>query len=515
MNPRPGAANGRPARLRLLFVAQIVITLLTALDQTIVATALPTIVADLGGERQTAWVFTAYTLAMTVAMPVFGRLGDLRGRRALYLACVAGFVLASVLCGFAAGFFSLIALRFAQGIGGGGIVVLGQAVVADAVPARDRGRFLAPIGAVFAVASVVAPLLGGALTDTVGWRWIFWVNAPLGGLALLLAFRSVPRIVPERTGDRFDIVGAVLLAVWATGVVLVAAWGGSTYPWSSPVILSTAGLVLVAFGLFVHRCRRHPHPIVPISIFRNRTVVISSVLAFVVGAGVFGLVGYVPGVMQAAFGLSATPAGTLILPLVLGLMVTSLLAGHRMARTGRYRDFPLLGCTIAAAGMLGLAAVRTSTPVLLVAVWIGVVGLGVGCFMQISTVAVQDAVTDRVVGTATSTVALVREVGVSIGAAALGGLLSARLLSGLGDRRYLAGLSPVQLRTLSPALRHAYAETYLAALTPLLLGLVLLFVVALAVSLFIPDRRLSGGARTTGQGRNEAVGHQVASHEGG
>jgi MFS family permease len=215
-------------------VALVVVTLLSAMDATIVATALPSIVADLGGERLIGWVFAAYTLAMTVSMPVFGRLGDLRGRRTLYLGSIAAFVLASVLCGFASDLAQLIGLRFVQGIAGGGLLVLGQAVVADAVPARERPRFLAPIASVFAVASVVSPLLGGGLTDTVGWRWIFWVNAPLGGLALVLAVVSVPRRTPERTGERLDVPGAALLAAWVTATVLVGAWGGTTFPWTSP-----------------------------------------------------------------------------------------------------------------------------------------------------------------------------------------------------------------------------------------------------------------------------------------
>jgi EmrB/QacA subfamily drug resistance transporter len=491
VHPSPRAADGRPAHLRPLFVGLVVITLLTALDQTIVATALPTIVAELGGERQIGWVFAAYTLAMTVAMPVFGRLGDLRGRRGLYLGSVVAFVLASVLCGFAQDLPQLIALRLAQGIGGGGVAVLSQAVVADAVPARDRGRFLAPIGAVYAVASVLGPLVGGALTDTVGWRWIFWVNAPLGGLALLLAVVSVPRVVPESRRERFDVPGAALLVVWVTGLVLVAAWGGTTWPWSSAEVLVTAGVSLVALLAFVRRCRTTEHPLIPVTTFADRTVVVSSALAFVVGAAVFGMVGYLPGAVQAGYGLPATAAGSVVLPLVLGLMVTSLWTARRIARTGRYRRLPLAGCAVAAVGMLGLAALTPGTPLVLVCAAPALVGLGVGCFMQVTTVAVQDAVPARLVGTATSTVALVRELGVAIGAAAFGGLLSTRLLAGLGERRALVRLTPEQLRRAPATVRSDYAEAYLHALGPLFAGLAVLFGVAFLAALFLPDRRLA------------------------
>src|SRR4051794_13737081 len=483
-------APPRAVSLRLLFVSLVVITLLSAMDATIVATALPSIVADIGGERQIGWVFAAYTLSMTVAMPVFGRLGDLRGRRTLYLGSIAAFVLASVLCGFAADLGQLIALRFAQGIAGGGLLVLGQAVVADAVPARERPRFLAPIASVFAIASVVSPLLGGGLTDTVGWRWIFWVNAPLGGVALLMAVVSVPRITPERNGERLDVTGAALLSVWVTATVLVAGWGGTTFAWTSSVVLATAGLAVVVFALFVRRCLRHPDPIVPLSMFRGRTVVICSALGFVVGFAVFGMVGYLPGLMQAAFGLPATVAGTVILPLVLGILTASIWSGRRTARTGRYRRFPVAGCAIAAAGLAGLALVRTTTSPVLVGVCAGLVGVGVGAFGQITNVAVQDAVPARLVGTATSSVALVRELGAPPGAAALGGLLSARLLHGLGPLGDLARRSPEQLRQLPTVLRHTYGAAYLSAMTPLFAGLALLFAAGAVVALFLPDREL-------------------------
>jgi len=497
------AVPARPVSLRLLFVALVVITLLSAMDATIVATALPSIVADIGGERQIGWVFAAYTLAMTVAMPVFGRLGDLRGRRALYLWSIAAFVLASVLCGFAADLGQLVALRFAQGVAGGGLLVLGQAVVADAVPARQRARFLAPIASVFAIASVVSPLLGGGLTDTVGWRWIFWVNAPIGGVALLLALVSVPRSRPARNGERLDVPGAALLVVWVTGTALVAAWGGTTFPWTSAVVLATAALAVVTFALFLRRCLRHPDPIVPMSMFRERTVVICSALGFVVGAAVFGMVGYLPGLMQAAFGLPATVAGTVILPLVLGILSASIWSGRRTARTGRYRRFPVAGCALAAAGLAGLALVRGSTPPVLVGVCAGLVGLGVGAFGQVTNVAVQDAVPARLVGTATSTVALVRELGVTLGAAALGGLLAARLLQGLGPLGDLARRSPEQLRSLSPALRQTYGEAYLSAMSPLFAALAVLFVGAVVVALFLPDRPLSERVITDADERHQ------------
>jgi EmrB/QacA subfamily drug resistance transporter len=474
--------------LRLLFAALVVVTLLTAMDATIVATALPSIVADLGGERHMAWIFAAYTLAMVIAMPVFGRLGDLRGRRQLFLLSIVAFLVTSLLCGFATDLEQLIALRFGQGLGAGGIAVLSQAVVADALPARERGRFLAPITSVFAVASVISPLLGGTLTDTLSWRWIFWVNAPLGGLALVLAWFSVPRVTIA-IREPFDLAGAALLTAWTTGSVLFAAWGGSTLAWSSPLLWTVAAATAATFALFVAWCRGRAHPIVPLWMFRNRTVAISAGLAFVVGAAVFGLIGYVPGVMQAVFGLPATVAGSVVLPMVIGIMLTSFWTGHRVARTGRYRAYPVYGSAAGVVGLLGLALIGTGTPVLAVAAFIGVLGLGAGCFNQVTTAAVQDTMPASVVGTATAAVTLIRELGVTLGSAALGSLLSARLLAGPGSP--YAGIAPEELRRLPRATRHLYADAYLTALRPLLLALVLLFLFALLASLLLPDHRLS------------------------
>jgi EmrB/QacA subfamily drug resistance transporter len=452
-----------PSRIghRGLQAALLVVTLLTAMDQTIVATALPAIVGDLGGRAAMAWVFAGYTLAMTVVMPIYGRLGDLQGRRTMFLGCLAGFVAASAACGAATSMAQLVALRCLQGLAGGGVLVMSQAVVADAVPARDRGRFLAPVGLVFATSSVVAPLLGGTITDTVGWRWIFWVNLPLGALALALAFATVPHPVGDRPHGRLDRTGSALYAVAVTGLVVTTATAGHVFAWTSPAAPALVVATLLVTALFVRRMLRHPDPLIPIGVLRNRSVAVASGLGFVVGSACFALVGYVPTVTEAVLGLPSTASGALLLALVLGMMATTTTTAHWTARTGRYRRLPLVGCLVGAAALAALSGIDEAWGVARTAVAIAALGAGVGCFMQLVVTIAQDAVPSALVGSATSTVNLVRELGATIGMAVIGTALSGRVL-------------PV--------------------LPPLFIGLAAVLVLGALLSLLLPDRPLSRGA---------------------
>lgn len=459
---------------RPLLVALLTVTLLTAMDQTIVATALPAIVDDLGGGALMGWVFAGYTLAITVSMPVLGPLGDRYGRRRLFLGSVAGFVAASALCGMVTSMEQLLAARAVQGIAGGGVLVLSQAVVADAVPARDRSRFLAPIGAVFATSSVVAPLLGGVLTDTVGWRWIFWVNLPLGAVAWFLAARSVPRARPASTAGSFDVSGAVLLAVWMVGIVLLTDGVAGAAGGLRLVVL--AGVTVLALVAFVRRMARTPRPLIPVTVYRNRVVVLCCGLAYIVGFTVFGLIGFVPTIMEGAYDLPPVQAGMTLLGLVMGIMATTVATGRLVARSGHYRRLPLIGCGTAAVGMAGMAVLRPEWgPVAAVAA-IVLIGAGIGCFMQLTTVVVQDSAPADLVGTATAAVSLARELGVTMGAAGIGAALASRIA---------APTTP---------------DSYLAALTPVFWSLVAVFVAGMIVALLLPERGLGHGTPSVRQG---------------
>ena len=415
---------------RRLQCAVLLVTFLTAMDQTIVATALPAIVRDVGGRSGMGWVFAGFTLAMTVSMPVYGRLGDLRGRRAMFLGCLGGFVAASVACGVAGTMSQLVLLRAVQGLAGGGVLVLSQAVVADAVPARNRGQFMAPVGLVFAVASVVAPLVGGILTDTVGWRWVFWVNLPLGVAALSLAAWSVPRSSAQRPRGRLDLRGAIYYGVAVTGLVGLTAILGSRAD-RSPL----AGTVLVAVTAiggyaFARRMLRHHDPLIPVRVLRNRTVAVSSYLGFTVGVAVFALVGFLPTIVQTVLDVPATASGALVLALILGMMVTVFGSSAWIARTGRYRRLPLVGSAAATVAMVALSGLNAWWSVLHTAVWIALLGAGVGCFMQLATTMAQQATPADHVGSATSTVSFCRELGVTIGAASIGAALAASAEAG-------------------------------------------------------------------------------------
>ena len=455
---RAAAPSIAPLGNRPLQVALLVVTLLTAIDQTIVATALPTIVGEIGGRAGMGWVFAGYTLAMTATMPIYGRLGDLQGRRKLFLGCLVGFVAASALCGVATSMTQLVLLRAVQGVAGGGVLVLSQAVVADAVSARDRGRFMAPVGLVYATSSVLGPLVGGSLTETVGWRWIFWVNVPLGAVAIALAFRSVPHPTGPRAHGTLDVPGSFLYVAAVTGLVVLTGTLGRELTWTSPAAI--AGIVVTSLCgvLFVVRMLRHRDPLIPVGVLRNRLVVIACCLGFAVGAAVFALVGYIPTIVQEVLSMKPASSGALLLALVMGMMVSTTTTARWTARTGRYRRLPLIGCLTSSAALVCLAGLDATWSTWLTGAVIFGLGVGVGCFMMLVVTIAQDAVQVELVGSATSTVNLVRELGVTIGAATIGSVLA-------------VSITPVLPR--------------------LFLTLAAVFVVGAGLSLLLPERTLS------------------------
>jgi len=425
---RPAVA---PLGHRPLQAALLVVTLLTAIDQTIVATALPAVVDDVGGRAGMGWIFAGYTLAMTAAMPIYGRLGDLQGRRRLFLGCLIGFVAASALCGVATSMSQLVVLRALQGLAGGGVLVLSQAVVADAVGARDRGRFMAPVGLVYAASSVLGPLVGGSLTETVGWRWIFWVNVPLGAIAIALAMRYVPQPTGPRAAGRLDVPGSVLYVIAVVGLVVLTGTIGRELSWSSPLALLGTVTTALCGLLFVVRMLRHEDPLIPVGVLRNRGVVVACCLGFAVGAAVFALIGFVPTIVQEVLGMRPTSSGALLLALVLGMMLTTTTTAQWTSRTGRYRRLPLVGCLTSGAALVWLAGLDPTWSAWRTGAAIFVLGVGVGCFMMLVVTIAQDAVATELVGSATSTVNLVRELGVTIGAAAIGSVLAVSITARL------------------------------------------------------------------------------------
>nr|WP_294694782.1 MFS transporter [uncultured Friedmanniella sp.] len=497
--PGPSTAAPRAAevRLRLLFAGLALALLASELDQTVFATALPTVVGELSGVQDMLWVNTAYILAGTVTMPVYGKLSDLVGRKPLLVAALLVFLAGSVLGGLSTDMTTLIAARTIQGLGGGGLIILIQAVVADVVPARERAGYLSAIGAVFALSAVAGPVVGGWLTEGVGWRWAFWLNLPLGGLAVLAVMLLLHE--PPRTADRvrLDVWGFTVLAVGVTALILLASWGGTRVAWSSPVSLGLAAVVLAAAAAFVAVERRAEEPIIPLSLFTDRTFRAAVVAGLVMAVAMFGTLGYLPTYLQMVTGLGPTAAGMAMLTLVTGLALSTVGSAWLVRRTGRYRTLPLLGSLLVAVALALLSTLTPQTPLVLVGIYLLGLGLGIGCAWEVLVVVVQNTAPASAVGAATATNSFFREIGVGLGSALVGALFTARLGTLLAERVPAAGglavttdeLTPALVQALPPAVRAAVAGAYNDALTPvfaLLVPVVLLSAAALLTVREVP-----------------------------
>jgi EmrB/QacA subfamily drug resistance transporter len=421
--------------LRIVLGGLMLGMLLAALDQTIVATALPTIVGDLGGLNHLSWVVTAYLLTSTAVTPLWGKLSDLYGRRGTFQAAIAIFLAGSMLSGLSQNMGELIGFRALQGLGGGGLMALAMAIVGDLVPPRERGRYQGYFGAVFALASVGGPLLGGYFTDQLSWRWIFYVNLPLG-VAALAVTTVVLRIPFRRVRRRIDYLGSVLLVAAVSCVVTATTWGGITFPWGSAQIIGLAVAAVVLLALFVAWEARTSEPILPLHLFRNPIFTVACAITGLLGLALFGAVVYLPEYLQVVRGASAISSGLQLMPLTLGIVVASAGSGQLVSRTGRYKVFPIVGATLLTAGFWLLTHIQAATSTAVLSGWMLVIGLGIGCIMQIAVLAVQNAVTYQDLGTATSATVFFRLLGGSLGTALFGAVLLNRL------QRNLAVLLP-------------------------------------------------------------------------
>jgi EmrB/QacA subfamily drug resistance transporter len=410
----------------LAFSAMMLATLLAALDQTVVATALPQIVTDLHGFSELSWVVSAFLVAATVTVPLYGKLSDLYGRRRMFVVSISIFLVGSALCGAAQSMGQLIAFRALQGVGAGGLLPLSQAAIADLFSPRERGRYQGYIASMWATAAVAGPLLGGTFTDAVSWRWIFFVNLPLGAIALLVVLRTMrPQSnVREHT---IDFAGAAVLSVAITGLLLACTWGGTTYPWASPEVLATGigGLVLVA--VFIAIERRAEEPLLPLRLFRNRVFSVSTGGGFVIGAIIFAVSIYVPVFSQGVQNISATSSGVVLVPFSLGWVAAATITGQLISRTGRYRPFPIVGSLFILSGLALLALIGEGTAPAAVGAILAITGVGMGMTFQPYIIATQNAVEVSNLGIATATVQFFRSMGGSLAVAALGTLLANRL----------------------------------------------------------------------------------------
>lgn len=499
-DPQPEAPSSAPetgARLHVVIGALMLSLLLAALDGTIVATALPTIVGDLGGLDQYSWVVTSYLLTFTVSTPLYGKLGDLYGRKRLFQAAIVIFLVGSALSGQSRNMTELILFRGLQGLGGGGLMVGSQAIIGDVVSPRERGRYQGYFGAVFGLASVAGPLVGGFLTDQVDWRWVFYVNLPIGIVALV-AVAVALKAPTERVHHKIDYLGSVLMAGGVSSLILVTTWGGIEYDWGSPTIIGLAVAAVVLLALFVRVQARVPEPLMPLHLFRNSVFVVSCVIALTVGAALYGATTYLPQYQQVVRGESATSSGLQLIPLMGGVVFSSLIVGQLISRTGRYRVYPIAGTAVMAVGLLLLSQVGVDTGSVELGLYMALLGVGIGLVMQMLVLVAQNSVDTRDLGTATSTASFARSIGGSFGVALLGSIFN----TAFANNQAAAGLAeftgdPTQLSQLPEAVRGPYLQAYADALDTVFLAGVPLALVAFVFALMLKEVPLRSDAATS------------------
>lgn len=513
-----GANTNTPTTsIRAVFGALFLVLLLAALDQTIVSTALPTIVGELGGLTHLSWVVTAYLLSSTVVGPLYGKLGDLYGRKIVLQFAIAIFLAGSALCGLAQDMLQLVLFRALQGIGGGGLIVTTIAIISDIIPPRERGRYQGFFGATFGIATIIGPLLGGFFVDQLSWRWIFYVNLPTGAVALavIATVLSSPAV---RRRHNIDYTGAVLLTVALTALILFTSLGGTSFSWSSPTIL---GLIIVAFGailFFIATELRAAEPILPLELFRNRNFTISSSVGLIVGISLFGSVTYLPIYLQVVKGETPTASGLQLTPMMLGMLVTSVLSGRIISRWGRYKSFPIAGTAVMTVGLVLVSRLSVQGNVWLTSFDALLLGLGMGMVMQVLVLAVQNSVDYRHLGVATSGTMLFRSIGGAVGVSLFGAIFANGLTRNLLDLApsgsdMISGVNPMALQALSPEARAPYIDAVMVALHPVFLLAAGLAAFGFVLTWLLREIPLRGSALAEGIGEAFAMPRDASSLE--
>ncbi len=488
--------------------------LLAALDQTIVATALPTIVGDLGGLKHLSWVVTAYLLSSTAVTPLYGKLSDLFGRKKLFQFAIVVFLIGSALAGLSQNMGELIAFRALQGIGGGGLFAMVLSIIGDIVPPRERGKYQGYLGAVFASASVFGPLAGGFLTDQISWRWIFYVNLPVGIFALIVT-SAVLKLPVRHVAHKIDFLGSALITAAVTSALLVTVWGGVTYAWGSTTIFALEALTVVLVGLFIFVETKATEPILPLRLFRDKVFSVSSTLGFISGFSLFGAVIFLPEYMQVVRGVSATKSGLMLIPLTIGIVLGSVGSGQIITRIGKYKVFPIVGSVVLTLGFYLLSLIAVDTVYWKEAIYMAATGIGLGLTIQVIVLATQNSVDFKDMGTATSAVTFFRTMGGAIGTSFFGNILVNRLTFNLnrlgagksasGAAASLMGGSPKVLDKLPPAIHQGILEAFVRSLHVVFLFAIPFAAVAIIFALILPEKPLRSVAAIAGGSKDEQV----------
>jgi len=517
----PEQASGAPLvvltqrRVWLIFGALLASMFLSSLDQSIVGTAMPTIVGELDGVAHQGWVVTAYILAIAIVMPLYGKFGDVWGRRWPFLVAIGLFTLASAGAGFAQSFGELVFWRGVQGLGGGGLMILSQAIIADIVPAKDRGKYMGPMGALFGIAAVIGPLLGGLFTQHADWRWCFWINIPIGIAAFVTAWVTLQ--LPSHRSERpVDVAGIFFLVVATSGLVLASSWtsfsGNSDYDWSDPWLGALVGGTVVAIGAFVLvELKFAQDPILPLRLFRNPTFTIATLIGFILGAGMFAALAFLPTFLQMSTGVGVTQSGFLLLPMMAGVMLTAIGSGVAITKTGRYKIYPVVGLVVTALGLAWLTRITGDMSLVLFGAMIFVLGAGMGLVMQTIVLAVQNAVDPHELGTATSANNFFREIGAAVGTAIFSTIFTTALITKLRDvfegaptgAGAAEGVTPELVAELPEPYKSGVIDAFAGTLAPSFWYFVPLVLVGLVLALFLKEVKLSDVAGMVARG--EAV----------